>query len=138
MKSSLPRVVFDTNVIVSALLLPASVPRRSFDKALDQGTILLSLPVFYELHAVLSRRRFDKYLLREERVQFLAALVKAAEIINITETISDCRDPKDNKFLELAVCGGASCVVSGDEDLLALNPFRGIAVVSPRTFLSDF
>jgi predicted nucleic acid-binding protein len=56
--------------------------------------------------------------------------------VEITETITDCRDAKDNKFLELAVSGKADCVVSGDSDLLVLNPFRGISILTPREFLS--
>ena len=132
------RLVFDTNVIVSALLLPDSVPRRAFDKALDRGTILLSLPALTELNEVFARRRFDKYLLEEERMRFLATLVKASEVVRVTETIDDCRDPRDNKFLELAVSGRADCLISGDEDLLALNPYRGIPVLTPKEFLTGF
>lgn len=132
------RLVFDTNVIVSALLLPDSVPRRAFDKALDRGTILLSLPALTELNEVFARRRFDKYLLEEERMRFLATLVKASEVVQVTETIDDCRDPRDNKFLELAVAGRADCIISGDEDLLTLNPYRDIPVLTPKEFLTGF
>jgi len=52
--------------------------------------------------------------------------------------ISECRDPKDNKFLELAVAGDANCIVTGDKDLLVLNPFRGIKIISPSDFLIQF
>jgi putative PIN family toxin of toxin-antitoxin system len=69
---------------------------------------LLSLPVLTEFNEVFSRKRFDKYLLEEERVLFLAALVREAELVEITKVITACRDPKDDKFLELAVCGNAS------------------------------
>jgi uncharacterized protein len=117
-------------------LLPASIPRQAFDKAFDEGEILLSLPTLTELNEVLSRRRFERYLLEEERMRFLAALVREAELVEITETVTDCRDPKDNKFLELAVCGKADCIVSGDKDLLILNPFRGIPISTPKAFLS--
>jgi putative PIN family toxin of toxin-antitoxin system len=130
------RFVFDTNVVVSALLLTGSVPRQAFDKALNRGKILLSLPVLAEVNEVFSRKRFDKYLLEEERVRFLAALVREAEMVEITIVLTACRDPKDNKFLELAVSGNATCIVSGDEDLLALNPFQGIPVLAPKEFLS--
>ena len=132
------RFVFDTNAIVSALLIPRSKPRQAFDKALDQGRMLISLPVLAELNEVLSRRKFDKYLLEDERKQFLAVLVEEAEMVEITEQITACRDARDNKFLELAVCGNADCIVSGDGDLLALNPFRGIRILQPDTFLNEF
>ena len=68
------RAVFDTNVIVSAALLAGSVPRRAFDKALDGGTILISVPVLLELAEVLARPKLDKYLLGEERMRFLVSL----------------------------------------------------------------
>ncbi len=61
------RYVFDTNVLISALLFERSKPGRAFYAALDRGEILLSLPVVKELNEVLSREKFDRYLLREER-----------------------------------------------------------------------
>jgi putative PIN family toxin of toxin-antitoxin system len=130
--------VLDTNVIVSALLLPDSVPRRAFDKALDHGTIIISTPVLLELAAVLTRDRLNKYLTEQERMRFLVALLKEAELVDIAQQINDCRDPNDNKFLELAVCGKADVIVTGDHDLLDLNPFREIRLINPRDFLEGF
>lgn len=74
------RLVFDTNLIVSAALLAESVPRQAFDKALDEGTILISASVLLELAEVLSRKKLNKYLLEEERMRFLVALLKETEI----------------------------------------------------------
>ena len=71
-------------------------------------------------------------------MRFLVALLKEAEMVEIAETITDCRDAKDNKFLELAVSGKADCIVSGDADLLVLNPFRGIPILTPREFLTRY
>lgn len=130
------RFVFDNNVVVSAALLAGSVPRQAFDKALDEGTVLISVPVLLELAEVLSRKKFNKYLREEERMRFMVALLKEAELVEITETVTDCKDAKDNKFLELAVDGEADCIVSGDEDLLVLKPFRGIPILTPKEFLS--
>ena len=131
------RFVFDTNAIVSAALLAGSVPKQAFEKALDEGRILISIPVLLELAEVLSRKKLNKYLLEEERMRFLVALLKGVEMVEITEVVTDCRDIKDNKFLELAVSGKADCIVSGDDDLLMLNPFRGIPILTPREFLSS-
>ena len=130
------RVVLDTNVVVSALLLPDSVPRQAFDKAVDQGEIIISTPVLLELAEVLARTKLNKYLSEQERTRFLVALLKETELVSITQQINECRDAKDNKFLELAVCGNADVLVSGDRDLLVLNPFREIDIVTPRDFLS--
>lgn len=56
----------------------------------------------------------------------------------IRKRIRACRDPKDDKFLELAVSGNADVIVTGDKDLLALHPFRGIAILTPLDFASQF
>ena len=130
------RVVFDTNVVVSAMLLPLSIPRRALDRAMREGRTLISAATITELDEVIHLPKFDKYLSEEERIEFLTTLVHEAELVNVVETVTDCRDPRDNKFLELAVSGGATHIVTGDSDLLMLHPFRGIIVVSPSMFLT--
>jgi putative PIN family toxin of toxin-antitoxin system len=131
------RFVFDTNVTVSALLLRHSLPRQVFDKALMKGRLLISPATVYELNRVLLRKSFDKYILEEERAEFLAALVREAILVEPDTQVGECRDPRDNKFLELAVSGQAACIVTGDSDLLVLNPFRGISILTPRQFLDS-
>lgn len=132
------RYVFDTSVIVSALLQKDSKPRQAFDLALDHGVILLSLPILKELNDVLSRPKFDRYLLRAERERFLAALVLEAVFIEINDNVKACRDQKDDMFLELAVNGSATCIVSSDKDLLEINPFRAIPIMTPDKFIALF
>jgi len=129
--------VFDTNVIISALLFGQSKPGQAFFAALDRGQILISAPVFHELSTVLSRDKFVPYLLREERELFLAVLLRKAVLIEIHERVKSCRDPKDDMLLELAVNGKATCIISGDEDLLELNPFRGMSIITPDEFLAS-
>ncbi len=131
------RYVFDTNVIISALLFERSKPAQAFYAALDRGNILLSQPVLKELNEVLAREKLKPYLLFEERERFIIALMSEALFIDIKETIRVCRDPEDDKFLELAVNGGAACIISGDEDLLILNPFRNIPIIKPDKFLTS-
>jgi uncharacterized protein len=130
------RIVFDTNVIVSALLFVIGIPRRAFDAVLARGRVLLSAATVGELEDVLRRPKFDKYIREDERLEFLAALVRTAEVVEVTEVVTDCRDPKDNKFLELAVSGHATHIVTGDADLLVLHPFRGVNIVTPQAFLA--
>src|SRR6266545_5002702 len=129
------RTVIDTGVVVSAVLLPRSVPRRAFDVAV-QGKLLVSLATIAELDDVLRRPKFNKYVEEAKRLEFLAAMVRVAEEIEVTETIIACRDAKDDKFLELAVCGSATSVISGDQDLLVLHPFRDIDILTPAQFLA--
>ena len=131
------RFVFDTNAIVSAMLLSKSKPRRAFDKAKQYGTLLVSDEVIEELNDVLRRDDFEKYVTEALRVEFLAALLRDAELVEITEHIKECRDPRDDKFLSLAVSGKADCIVSGDKDLLVLDPFRKIPIIPPARFLEQ-
>lgn len=132
-----PRFIFDTNVVVSALLLRHSVTRQAFDRATQIGKLLISRATVEELNDVLRRKGFERYVTEEERMEFLSAFVRDGVLVEIVERVVACRDPKDDKFLELAVNGKATCIVSGDEDLLALHPFRGIAIVTPRQFLES-
>lgn len=135
MKSDL-RTVLDTGVIVSALLLPRSEPRRAFDLAVAHGRLLVSDETVAELDEVLRRKKFDNYLTEAQRLEFLSALVRETEMVEVLEAVAECRDPKDNKFLALALSGRASHIITGDLDLRVLHPFRGIPALSPGEFLS--
>lgn len=117
------------------MLLPLSIPRRALDHALHEGRLLISLATVTELDEVIHRPKFDRYLSEKERTEFLTTLVHEAELVNVVDRIADCRDPRDDMFLELAVSGRATHIVSGDPDLLILHPYRGIAVVTPAAFL---
>ena len=131
------RYVFDTNTLISAALLEHSTPARAFRFALERGRVLLSSATLGELAEVLRRQKFDRYVTPNERDEFLEALVDRAFLIEPLEEIQACRDPKDDKFLELAISGRADSIVTGDDDLLVLNPFRGIRIQVPNTFLED-
>ncbi len=129
------RFVLDSNVLVSAALFKRSIARQAFNKAMLDGQILMSQPVLSEIQDVFSRSRFDKYLSVESRTRFLTDLLKVVEMVEITEAIAACRDPNDDKFLELAISGQAHYVLSSDKDLLVLHPFQDIAIVTPADFL---
>ncbi len=129
------RCVFDTNVFVSALLLPDSKPPQALDLALRKGKVLLSFAALAELYEVLSRKQFRRYVDEEDIRSFLAALTREAQWVDVDVPITACRDSKDDKFLELAVSGQATHIVTGDSDLLALNPFQGIQILPRQGFL---
>lgn len=129
------RIVIDTNVVVSAVVLPRSISRQAFNFVIQKGKLLASDHTLAELNEVLCRPKFNKYIPEQKRLEFFAALVREVEIIKISEFITECRDKKDNKFLELAISGNASHIISGDNDLLVLNPFRNISIISPSHFL---
>src|SRR6185312_17313 len=131
------RCVFDTNIFISALLSPESKPRRALDTARRNGPILMSFAVLAELYDVLNRKQFRRYISDEEVRIFLAALTRECEWVDPDVEITACRDPKDNKFLSLAVSGHATDIITGDSDLLALNPFQGINILQPQNFLQS-
>ena len=132
------RVVVDTNVIVSAMLFNSSTPGQAVSLLLKRGSLLISIDLVEELNDVLSREKLSRYVTREERERFLEALIAESELVEIKESITACRDPKDDHLLELAASGGATFVVTGDRDLLVLDPFRNIRIVTPQDFLKRF
>lgn len=123
------RFVIDTNVLIGALLFKSSVLFRAMELAEKQGIILYSEATLKELERVLNRPKFDKYLEPAEKEIFLQKFITVSLLVNITEKIAVCRDEKDNKFLEVAVSGHANIIITGDLDLLELNPFQSIVQV---------
>lgn len=132
------RIVIDTNIFVSALLFENSVPFQLVRLAESKGIVLFSEATLGELKQVLSRKKFDKYITVQEREAFFLKLMMTGENVVIHRQIKACRDEKDNKFLELAINGNAHFIVSEDNDLLALNPFENIPIISPNLFLNSF
>ena len=129
------RVVVDTNVLVSRLLLARSVAASALRKAVDHGQLLASEATLEELSDVLSRRSLNPYVSVKDRQEFIRLLGRIVELVPITMRIQACRDPKDDKFLELAVNGSADVIVTGDKDLLVLNPFRRISIIPPARYI---
>jgi len=130
------RVVIDTNALVSRLLLPGSIPGQAVRKAVAEARLLASDDTIIELADVLARKKFDPYMTVRERQEFLRLFDRIAERVPIVHVIRACRDPKDDKFLELAVNGAAQLIITGDADLLALHPFRGIDILPPASYLT--
>jgi len=99
------RIVIDPNIFVSATILSRSVPRQAVERALNNGIILLSEATIGELRETLFRPRFDDYISVKEREFFLSQLAQAAEFVPIIRRVRECRDPKDDEILELALNG---------------------------------
>jgi len=130
------RIVIDMNVFVSRLLLPESVPGRAARRAIDSGTVLVSEDTLKGLADVLARPKLDTYVSLIARQQFFQELGQIADFVPIVQRIRACRDPKDDKFLELAVNGRAKLILTGDRDLLTLHPFQEITIQSPADYLT--
>lgn len=129
------KLVIDTNLWVSRLLMPGGTAARAVDHGLSWGIPLISAETLAELSDVLARDKFDRYVSREDRQHFLRLLGGIARVIPITQRIAACRDPRDDKFLDVALNGDAQVLLTGDQDLLELDPFHGIAIVGPAEFL---
>ncbi len=131
------RVVVDTNVLLSRLLVPGSVPAQAVRRAVEQGQILAGEATLEELAGVLSRPKFDRYLTVSERQQFLRLFMRIAQWVPILHPVQACRDPRDDKFLALAVNGEAGVIITGDQDLLVLDPFRDVRILEPAAYLAQ-
>jgi putative PIN family toxin of toxin-antitoxin system len=107
----------------------------AFHRAIHTSEILVSEETLDELADVLSRSKFNRYISVKDRQEFLRLLSRVAEIVPITYVVHACRDPKDNKMLEVAVNGSAQLLVTGDQDLLSLDPFHGIPIIKPEDYI---
>lgn len=134
-----PPIVLDTNILISAAILPNSASRKVFDLAAQKFQIASSKEILEELITVIDRPHFDKYFHRTNtRFDFLMLIARVSEYFQPQVTVTDCRDPDDNKILELAVEINAKIIVSGDDDLLVLHPYQGINILKPQEFLLSF
>jgi uncharacterized protein len=130
------RFVADTNVLVSQLLSFRSAPARAFRKARAARSLILSQETTAELSAVLAREKFDPYVSRAARLAYVEGLRELADHVEPEIQVAASRDPADDKFLALALDGGADLLLSGDGDLLALHPFRGVRILAPAAYLA--
>lgn len=129
------RFVLDTNVIISGLIYPQSVPRKAVDTAFDTGTVLTSSEVAEELFRILGRPKLSSLIDQFELEAFVEHYSDQTEFVLVNDHITVCRDPLDDKFLELAVSGNAGVIVSGDNDLASLGSFQGIKILSASEFI---
>ena len=133
------RVVIDTNTLISAAIKPNSVPATALLKAKYQNTVCVSSATMRELETVIYRSKFDRFFAADvdERASFLEVFSQGTVAVAVTCTVTDCRDPKDNMFLELALSAKADYLVTGDKrDLLSMSPYNGISIVSAAEFLN--
>jgi uncharacterized protein len=136
----MPRVVADANVLVSAALArsPRAPSVLTLDAALDGRVELVTSPLLLrEVTMVLARPRLQKYVSSDEAVRFVADL--AAQTILLVDPPDPhravCRDPRDDYLVALAEASGAEAIISGDLDLLAIDPAQlAVDVITPRQF----
>lgn len=132
------RAVLDTNLLVSYLLThrPPIAILLDHHLARDDFVLVTAPELLAELDRVLAYPKLQRYYTDEERTRFVALVMALAEVVDLPETIPRiCRDPDDDRVIACAVVGGADVIVSGDDDLLALERAGGIPILTAAQFL---
>ena len=130
------RLVVDTNVLISALLSPGGAPALLLDHLQRTRAVLVfSRPTMAELATRLMRSKFDRYVDRDTRLRFLAEVDAVAELVGVSGAPMGSRDRSDDLFLETALTADCRLLVSGDQDLLVLHPWRDIQILTPTQVL---
>jgi putative PIN family toxin of toxin-antitoxin system len=129
------RVVIDTNVLISGMLSTTSTPGKAIERAATDAQLVATTETLHELIEKLLAPKFNRYVPRDRRDALLQRIAAIVEIVEVLQPVQASRDPKDDKFLEAALNGRADVIVTGDRDLLDLNPFRGIAIMTPADYL---
>lgn len=129
-------IIFDASTLIGAALKQDSVPERALLRAEQNDIFALSTTVEAELRAVLDRPKFS-HIIRAERRDFILRTLRSNAVwFEPEQSVRDCRDPKDNKYLELALAASAHTIVSSDDDLLILHPWRGVHIMRPAAYLA--
>ena len=129
--------MFDATTLVSATFRRGGVPAQAVRRALRSDRVAVSEEVLAELLDVLDRPRLARFINPELRAELLGHLDSLGAFFAPAGRVADCRDAKDNKYLELALASGAWAIVSGDADLLVLHPWRGVRVLRPAEYLAE-
>lgn len=129
------RVVFDSNIYISALVIPGGQAGRALSRILDgSDTLLISKPILDEVLATLARK-FSRDA--EALSQTAVILTEMAEVVKPDHTVTVFKDDPDNRVLECAEAGRADCIVTGDKAMLGLKQYRGIRLISLREYLTS-
>ena len=128
-------IVIDTGVLISAAIRPQSVPALALERALRHYDVCMSPATLGELQQVLLRPKFDRYASLAQRQVFLDGIMVHLRVVDVTQSIAECADPKDDKFLTLALTVNAELIVASDPHLTQMHPWRSIPILPPAAFL---
>ncbi len=138
MAGNKPAIIFDTNVLVSAMLTEQSSASLALELGSRMFRLLLSNETLAEFIEVSQRSKFDRFLHKDARTAFARKVSDEAIVIDVAITVQACRDPRDDKFLALAEAGNAMAIVTGDDDLHSMRAWKGIPIVCPVVFLQKW
>ncbi len=131
-------IVIDTNIFISAALSPNGTAYQAFSKAIQNFTVVQNDETYQEIAERIYKSKFDQYISEQRRESFLSIIKNKSQFIEKKSQITVCRDPDDNKFLELAFDSKAEFLMTGDKDLLSLKSqgeYQKL-IISPREFLA--
>ena len=129
------RFVLDTNVLISSIVFPKSLPDQVLRKVLTDGVLIFSHATIAEFNEVLLRPKFDRYISQKLRQEFFFEIATSAMLVTAKPCDVICRDGKDQKFLEILAEGEVDLLITGDQDLLVLKNIGDCQIASPTTFL---
>lgn len=138
MPSSPAYIVIDTNVLISAGLLPESKTARVLALAVEHFVIAQNQDTWHELETRIARPKFDRYFGESGRLRHLVAIAQSIQHFEVVTEVSVSRDKTDDKFIALAIDSGAALVISGDPDLKDVRTYKGIEILSPAQFLERY
>ncbi len=138
MKSKPAYIVIDTNVLISAGLLPHSKSAQVLAIAVGQFVIAQNDETWHELETRISKQKFDRYFEKDERLRHMSQIAQSIKRFESKARINVSRDETDNKFIELAIDSASTIIISGDPDLKEIQVFQGIEILSPTIFFDRF
>lgn len=130
-------IVFDASTLISATFRRAGIPAKAFRHALRHDQVAVSGPVLAELLDVLHRPGLTRFIDPDLRAELVGQLLSLGSSFSVLERVADCRDAKDNKYLELALASGADRIISSDSDLLTMRIWRGVRILRPADYLAE-
>ena len=138
MKSKAPYIVVDTNVLISAGLLPESKTAQVLALAVEHFVIAQNQDTWHELETRVARSKFDRYFGESGRLRHLVAIAQSIQHFEALTEVSVSRDKTDDKFIALAIASGATILISGDPDLKDVKTYKGIEILSPAQFFERY
>jgi len=138
MKTELPYIVIDTNVLISAGLLPQSKSAQVLALAVEHFVIAQNQETWHELETRIARSKFDPYFGDSGRLRHLVKIAQSIQRFGVSASVSVSRDKSDDKFIGLAMDSGAKILISGDPDLKDIKTYKGIEILSPVQFFESF
>ena len=131
-------IVIDTNVLISAGLLPTSKTAQVLAIAVEHFVIAQNQATWHELETRITLEKFDRYFGEDERLRHLVKIAQSIQQFKVSTNVEVSRDNTDDKFIALALDAGAKIIVSGENDLKDVKIYKGIEILSSARFFDRF